>query len=199
MRRLAGRTARDEAWRLIAATEKGDVVEGKRSLKQVRFPHRTWTIVLDQYTVSTGKSSATYTRVRALVHQTVDFRFGFYRENIMTRVGKFFGMRDVETANPLLDRDYLVRTNDPALIRSLVGSSRIPELLAQQPSGKLELARFRGRIGNRPVGVAELRWHTQAIITDARQLTLLVQTFRETLDRLVRIRAAREASVDYDL
>ena len=56
MRRLRGRTARDEAWRLVAAREDGRPIEGKRSLKQVRFAHRSWTIVLDQYTVSTGKS-----------------------------------------------------------------------------------------------------------------------------------------------
>ena len=199
MRRLRGRTARDEAWRLVAAREDGRPIEGKRSLKQVRFAHRSWTIVLDQYTVSTGKSSTTYTRLRALAHQSRDFRFGLYRENVMTRVGKFFGMRDVETGNPLLDRDYLVRTTDAALMRSLVASSRLAELLAQQPSGKLELAKFRGRMWNRPTDVAELRWHTQAVISDARLLALLVQTFRETLDRLARVQATREAPVDYEL
>ena len=144
MKRLRGRSARDEAWRAVAAREGGESVEGKRSLAQVRFDHRAWTIILDQYTVSTGKSSTTYTRMRTLLEPCLEFRFAMYRENFMTRAGKLLGMRDVETANPLLDRDYLIRTNDEKMIRSLVASSRIPELMAQQPTGKFELVKFRG-------------------------------------------------------
>jgi hypothetical protein len=199
MRRLLGRSARDEAWRTVATRENGEVVAGKNSLKQVRFPHRAWTVILDQYTVSTGKSSTTYTRMRVIVPARRDFRFGLRRENFMTRIGKFFGMRDVETANPLLDRDYLVRTNDEAMIRSLIASSRIPELLTQQPSGTLELAKFRGRWRNRPENVSELRWVTASVLTDPYRLTLLVQVFRETLDRLSRIGAIEETAANYDL
>jgi hypothetical protein len=137
--------------------------------------------------------------MRVIVPSRRDFRFGLHRENFMTRLGKFFGMRDVETANPLLDRDYLVRTNDEAMIRSLIASSRIPELLAQQPSGTLELAKFRGRWRNRPENVSELRWVTPSVLTDPHRLTLLVQVFRETLDRLSRIGAIEETAVNYEL
>lgn len=197
MRRLHERDARDQAWRTVAADENGEPIAAKGSLAQVRFPHRLWPIVLDQYAVSTGETTTTYTRLRTLLNERSEFRFAFYRESFMTRVGKFFGMRDVETGNPLLDRDYLVRTNDEAMIRALVMSSRIPELLVHQTSGKLELKKFRGRWRNRPENVAELSWHTVGVIQDARTLALLVQTLRETLDRLSSIGAAHETAVEY--
>jgi hypothetical protein len=165
----------------------------------VVFAHRHWKIVLDTYTVSTGNSSTTYTRVRALFEPNLPFRFAFIRENVFTRIGKFFGMKDVETGNPLLDRDYLVRTDNESMVRALVSRSRLPDLLAQQPSGKLEIAKFRGKKKPRPERAAELRWQTGSVIRDPLRLQQLVTVFRETLDGLERIGAATESTIDYAL
>lgn len=197
MRWLKGREERDAAWRAVAARENGSLVERKDSLKQVHFPHHNWDIVLDQYTVSTGNSSQTYTRLRSLVNARADFRFGLYRENFIVRVGKLLGLRDVTTGNPLLDRDYLVRTNDEDRIRRLVIGSHLPELLAQQPGGKLELVRFRGSWRNRPENVSELRWLSTGVLRDPRRIELLVALFRETLDRLAAIGAIDTSQVAF--
>jgi hypothetical protein len=195
----SGREARDDAWRNVAQSQKGDVVAGKRWLKKVRFDHHVWTVVLDQYTVSTGKSSATYTRLRALYEPGQPFRFKMYRENVLARIGKFLGMQDVQTGDPLLDRDYIVRTDNESMIRSLVAGSRIGELLVGQRTGKLETASFRGRRKPRPERAAELRWQTGGVVKDPERLRQLVELFRETLDRMAKIGAAREVRVPYEL
>lgn len=166
---------------------------------KVVFAHRHWNIVLDTYTVSTGKSTTTYTRIRALFEPNLPFRFAFIRETFLTRVGKFLGMKDVETANPLLDRDYLVRTDNESMVRALVSGSHIAELLVQQPSGTLEIVKFRGRRSPRPERAAELRWRTGSVIRDPYRLEQLVALFRETLDRLERIGGATDSRIDYPL
>jgi hypothetical protein len=195
----AGRITRDEAWRSVAAAEGGELVEGRRKLKQVRFPHEVWTIVLDEYVVSTGKSTHTYTRLRALFEPHLEFRFALFRENIFGRIGKLFGMQDAHTGDVLLDRDYIVRTDNESMMRSLVAGSRIGAALVAQKSGRFEIAKFRGRRKPRPERAAELRWVAGGVIKDADRLRQLVALFRETLDRLAQIGAARATRVDYQL
>jgi hypothetical protein len=193
------RGTRDDAWRTVAQEQNGEAVEGRRKLKQVRFPHRAWLIVLDQYTVSTGKSTHVYTRLRALFEPHLEFRFAIFRENFFARVAKFFGMQDVHTGDVLLDRDYVVRTDNESMMRSLVAGSRIGSLLIAQKSGKLEIAKFRGRKKPRPERAAELRWVAGGVIKDADRLRLAVDLLRATLDRMREIGAAREGGIDYEL
>ena len=58
--------SKDEIWQQFSAAIGGSIVAGgywKGSM--VEAAHGQWIITLDTYTVSTGKSSVTYTRMRA--------------------------------------------------------------------------------------------------------------------------------------
>ncbi len=56
---------------------------------------RGWTITLDTYAVSTGKSTVTYTRIRAPYVSKDGFRFKIYRAGFFSRIGKLLGMQDI--------------------------------------------------------------------------------------------------------
>ena len=48
------------------------------------------------YTVSTGKTTIVFTRMRAPYVNPNSFRFTIYRKGFFSGIGKFFGMQDIE-------------------------------------------------------------------------------------------------------
>jgi hypothetical protein len=73
---------------------------------------KEWTITLDTYTVSTGKSHVTYTRMRAPYVNADGFRFKIYRKNVFSGIGKYLGMQDLEVGYPEFDNDFIIKGND---------------------------------------------------------------------------------------
>lgn len=68
-------------------------------------------VVLDAYTVSTGKSSTTYTRLR--VTPAIDPGLELNQEGLLAAVGKALGARDLEIGDPHFDQEVRVRTRTP--------------------------------------------------------------------------------------
>ena len=89
LRQLFG-PSKDEIWRQLAHEIKANYVDGgfwNGSKVQAQF--KEWTITLDTYVVSTGKSAITYTRLRAPYVNADQFRFTVYRKSIFTGIAKF--------------------------------------------------------------------------------------------------------------
>jgi hypothetical protein len=192
--------SREEAWRLFAQQHGGRIVTSKLGrVRSVRFTHGAWTVIFDTYTVSNGKSSTTYTRVRSLVRAHSDFRFCLYRENVLTRVGKLFGMQDIHAGHPEVDRHFIVKSNNESLIRSLILHPAVHVPLLAQRGGRFELARFRGKFRNRPEGIAQLRYTVAKVMKDPESLAGLLELMRGTLDQLARVGATSSAAVEYVL
>ena len=59
--------SRDEIWQQVAAAVGGNMTEGGfwSGSSKVNAVHGQWIVTLDTYTVSTGKSSIAYPRMRA--------------------------------------------------------------------------------------------------------------------------------------
>jgi hypothetical protein len=191
---------RDDIWRSFARKHGAQAVDGRGGkLKQIRSTHAAWTISLDTYVVSTGNSSTTYTRARALVNASSDLRFKLYRENAFTRLGTMLGMQDVHAGNPELDAKYVVRSNNESMIRSLLIDSRVYHPLLALPKASFELARFRGKVGNRPRGVAELRVLVGGAVDDPATLDRMLDLLRASLEQLARMGAITATPVDYPL
>src|SRR4051812_46952353 len=53
-----------------------------------------WTVTLDTYTVSTGKSTVTFTRLRAPFVNRDRFRMKIYRAGVLSELGRLLGFRD---------------------------------------------------------------------------------------------------------
>jgi hypothetical protein len=100
LRKLFG-PSKEEVWQQLcneigAEYINNEIWKGDKVVAKVK----DWTITLDTYTVSTGKSHVTYTRMRAPYVNADGFRFKIYRKNIFSGIGKYFGMKDLEIGYP---------------------------------------------------------------------------------------------------
>ena len=188
--------SRDEIWQQFAAAVGGNMTEGGFwSGGKVEAAHGQWIVTLDTYTVSTGKSSITYTRMRAPYVNPDGFQFTIYRRGIFSDIGKWLGMQDVEVGEPQFDEDFIIKGNDEAKLRRLFADAKLRELISAQPTihfcVKDDENRFWGG-RNFPPDVDELYFQVTGVIKDVDRLKLLYGLFSETLDELCRMGAAYE-------
>jgi hypothetical protein len=191
MRRWFG-PSKEEIWRQLAAETNARFVEGG-FLKgdKVEVSHGEWTVTLDTFAVSTGKTVIVFTRMAAPYVNPSGFRFTVYRRGFFTSVAKFFGMQDIETGDPAFDEDFVVKSTDEAKVRQLFTNPKIRALLAKQPEMHLTVKDDEGWFGRAfPDGVDALHFHVGGVIKDVERLKLLYDLFAETLDELCRIGAA---------
>lgn len=178
--------SKEEIWRQLSHELCGDFQEGGVwGVDRVQVRHEDWVITLDHYTVSTGKSSVTYTRMRAPFVNPSLFRFTVYRANIFTGLGKLFGMQDIEVGNPFFDDAFVIQGNQPERVRSLFQNPRLVDLIMPHPQFHLAVMDDEGWFGARfPDGVDQLWFQVVGIIKDLVLLRLLFDTFITVLNTL---------------
>jgi len=184
--------SKDEVWRQLAAEIGADWVEGGFWKGNKVVAHvKEWEVVLDTYTVSTGKTHVIYTRMRAPYVNPGSFRFTIYRRGPFTWLGKKLGMQDVEIGYSDFDRDFVIKSNDEGKIREMLDDGRIRDLIQQQPTINLAVKDDEGWFGaSFPEGVDELCFQVIGIITDPARLKAVFDLFAALLDDLCRIGAA---------
>ena len=193
--------SRDEIWRRLSEELGAEYVDGGfcRSAR-VEAAHGEWRMTLDTYTVSTGKTSVVYTRMRAPYVNPDEFRFTIYRRGVFSDVGRFFGMQDLEVGDPAFDRDFIVKGTDEARLRSLFSSPRLREVLQRQPAVHLSVKDDEGWLGTRfPDRVDVLAFVVVGVIKDIERLKAFYELFAVTLDELCRIGAAYESDPEVRL
>lgn len=193
--------SKQEIWRQLSEQIGGRYIES-RLLKgdRVEASHGEWTVTLDTYTVSTGKSSHVYTRLRAPYVNPGGFRFTVYRKSVFTGLGKRFGMQDIEIGDMQFDEDFVVKATDESLVRQLLSNARLRELIAQQPDINFSVKDDEGWFGPKfPEGVDELYFVAHGVIKDVDRLKLLYELFAGTLDELCRMGSAYAGAVDVKL
>jgi hypothetical protein len=167
---------------------------------KVQADHGQWTITLDTFTVSNGKTSTTYTRLRAPYVNKDNFRFTIYRAGFFTELGKLFGMQDVEVGYPEFDEAFVIKGNDEMKLQALFANPTIRELIERQPTIHLTVKDDEGWFGKTfPEGVDELYFCVIGVIRDLERLKLLFDLFAETLNHLCRIGSAYEDDPQLEL
>jgi hypothetical protein len=193
LRQLFG-PSRDEVWQKLSHEIGGDFNDGgfwKGSKLQIE--HGEWTITLDTYTVSTGKSSTTYTRIRAPYINRDNFRFTIYRKSIFSGIGKMLGMQDVEIGDSQFDEDFIIKGNNEHQLRYLFANDKIRRSISTQPHIHLQVKDDEGYFGSKfPQGVDELYFQTVGVIKDTQRLKQLFELFAEVLNHLCHIGSAYE-------
>jgi hypothetical protein len=186
--------SRKEIWQQFCAQTGSNFVEGGFwKSDKVEAAHNQWTVTLDLFVVSTGKSSVTYTRMRAPYVNSDSFRFTIYRKGIFTEIGKWFGMQDVTVGYEDFDRDFVIKGNDEQKLRKLFSSQKIRDLIAAQPDISFAVKDDEGFWSkNFPEEVDELYFQVVGVIKDVERLKLLYDLFAETLDELFRMGSAYE-------
>ncbi len=186
--------SKEEVWQQLCFEIGGRFVDGGfwKGDKVVARANN-WTITLDTYTVSTGKSRTTYTRIRAPYVNKDGFRFTIYREGFFSKIGKIFGMQDILVGHPEFDNAYIIKGNDEYKVQMLFANPRIRQLIQRQPSIHFQVKDDEGWFSARfPNGVDELYFQVVGVIKDIERLKILFELFAETLNHLCHIGSAYE-------
>jgi hypothetical protein len=186
--------SRQEIWHQLSDQTGARYVDGGWwKSDKVESTRGQWTVTLDTYTVSTGKVTIVYTRMRAPYVNPDGFRFTVYRRGLFSDIGKWFGMQDVEVGFQPFDEIFIIKGTSEGKLRQLFANARIRELLAKQPEIRFEVKDDEGWFGQTfPEGVDELSFMVAGIIKDVDRLKHLFDLFAETLDELCRIGSAYE-------
>jgi hypothetical protein len=186
--------SKEEIWQQLCSEIGADFVQGgfwRGDKVQARV--KEWVITLDTYTVSNGKTSTTYTRMRAPYVNRDGFRFTIYRKGLFSELGKLLGMQDIEIGDPEFDRDFIIKGDNEAQVLALFANPKIRQLIQAQPSICLQVKDDEGWFSKSfPEGVDELYFQVIGIIKDVERLKSLYELFAETLDHLCRIGSAYE-------
>jgi hypothetical protein len=186
--------SKKEVWESLARQISGEYVDGGffgRTKVVVDTAH--WKITLDTYTVSNGKTSTTYTRLRAPYVNRDGFRFYVARSGLFTPVGEMLGFGDIRVGHPTFDEAFVLKGNDETKVRLLFSDPQIMQLLAAQPRVKFEVRDDEGWFASRfPNGVDELYFSAYGIIKDISRLRALFDLFAAVLHRLCAIGSAYE-------
>jgi hypothetical protein len=182
---------KDEAWRQLSREIGAEFIEGGLwSGSKVQAQAGAWTITLDLYTVSRGKDSSSYTRMRAPFVNRGGFHFEVYRKGIFSALGKRLGMQDIEIGHPAFDEAFIIKGADEGKVRELFANPRLRALIGSQPAIHLQVKDDEGWFGARfPDGVDELYFIADGTIRNIDRLKALYELFAECLDQLCRIDA----------
>jgi len=152
---------------------------------------KDWIITLDTYTVSTGKSSVTYTRMRAPFVNKDGFRLKIYRAGLFSEIGKLLGMQDITVGYPDFDENFVIKGNNEEKVKALFSNAEIRRLIELHPRFYLEVKDDEGWFGESfPEGVDELYFSVPGVIKDIDLLKALFDLFAEVLDQLCLIDSA---------
>ena len=189
--------SRKEIWQKLSGEVGGRFHEGDLftpTAVQVRADD--WIITLDTFTVSTGQSSQTYTRLRAPYFNPEGFRFEIYRASLFSELGKGLGMQDIEVGHPRFDEDFVIKGNAPGRVRRFFDNEEIRRLIAAQPKIRLSVKAHEGWLSKFPAGVDELHFQSTGVIKDLARLRTLFDLFAEVLQELCHEGEAYEDDVE---
>ena len=177
-------TSRKEAWRQLSEEINASYVEGG-SFKgpRIEYKHNSWTIYLDTYTVSTGKSNITYTRMRLPFINQKKFLFKVYRKGVFSGIGKALGMQDIEVGWDYFDNNFVIKGNDEILLRRFFQNHNIRALIDKQRKIVLEVKDNEGRFGPKfNDNESELYFVVTGVIKDKERLKNLFELFKKVID-----------------
>ncbi|EGW36224.1 hypothetical protein [Desulfosporosinus sp. OT] len=186
--------SKEEVWTRVsdeieANFVNGGLFGGNKIIAKVK----EWVITLDTFTVSDGKTSTTFTRLRAPYVNKDGFRFKIYRKGLFSNLGKLFGLQDIKVGFLEFDEEFIIKGNDPDKLTKLFSNSKIRELIQLQRDISLEVKDDEGWFGTEfPQGVDELYFQAYGIIKDANRLKNLYYLFAELLNQLCLIDSAYE-------
>jgi hypothetical protein len=184
-----------EIWNLLAQQIGARFTQGEGWTGRSRVDAQVgqWVVTLDTFTVSTGKSHVTFTRMRAPFVNRDGFRFTISRAGIFSPIAAMLGFQDVEIGDAAFDAAFVVKTGDETRVRTFLADADLRHKLMLQPTLTLSVLDDEGWFGTKfPQGVDELKFHTVGVIKDIERLQNLFDLFAATLNRLCRIGSAYE-------
>ena len=191
LRELFG-PSKDEIWSQLSQEIGADYQKGGFFTPgKVTVTHKQWEITLDTYTVSDGKTSHTYTRLRAPYVNQDGFRFNIYRKSVFSGLGKLLGMQDIEIGDAFFDEEFIIQGTPEEQVRRLLQNADICQRIQNQPNIHFQVKDDEGWFRKKfPEGVDELYFQTYGVIKDKQRLKDLFDLFSLVLEELCRMGSA---------
>ena len=178
-----------EAWNKISNEIGAEYKKGsffKSSVLELNY--KEWIITLDYYTVSTGNSAVTYTRMRSPLSSKNNFYFNIYRENMFSSIRKKFGMEDVIIEDKNFDEKFIIQSNDKDKIKLILQDDKLKNLIHSQPRISFKIKDNKGWFSKYfPKGADELHFQCPMVIKDEKLLKNLFKMFSRFLDILIQL------------
>jgi hypothetical protein len=183
---VPGRYTKPESWAALAVREGGLIEPGRgQRIRLVTFPHRLWSITLEEYTESSGETSQKFTRFRVRYCDRSAFRLRIIEVNVFLRIAKRFGLQDIAVPAPALDERFVIRSSNESVVRSLVLSPAVQEPLLALRRVRVAAVGVRRRLRTVP-DVSELRCYVPGRVKEEERLCRMLRLTRALLDGLAR-------------
>ena len=179
-----------EVWQQLAVEINADFIKGgfaKSARVEKKF--KNWTILLDTYTVNTGRSSVTYTRMRVPYKRENDIQFKLGRKNVFSGLGRMFGLPLIETYDYDFDDKFVLKGNDESVIKDIFQNQSIKERIKCQ---KRLIFRTKPYKEKKSHTDSELYFQMTGVLKDVEKLKNLFLLFSEFMDELTRAGVASE-------
>ncbi|MDQ3264545.1 MAG: hypothetical protein M3Y59_12920 [Myxococcota bacterium] len=117
------------------------------------------------------------------------FHFSVGRAHLFSPLARWLGFQDVTIGDPEFDAAFVIKTNQEAKVRALLGHPRLRSLLLRQPHVTFEIQRGTPALFGQglPEGVDHLSFVSPGVIKDLDQLKSLFLMFSVALQQLDRI------------
>ena len=173
-----------EVWQQLAVEVNAEYVKGGFAKSaRVEKSYNNWTILLDTYTVNTGKSSVTYTRMRVPYIRENDIQFKLSRKNIFSGIGRMFGMPLIETYDYDFDDEFVLKGNDETVIKEIFLNQSIKDMIKFQKRLILKVKPYKVK---KSLTDSELYFQMTGVLKDMDKLKSLFNLFSALMDELVK-------------
>lgn len=171
-----------EVWQQLANEINAEFIKGSFAKSaRVEKKYKHWIILLDTYTVNTGKSSVTYTRMRIPFRRENDITFKLSRKNIFSGLGSMFGMPLIGTYDYDFDDEFVIKGNDESVIRDIFQNQGIKDKIKLQKKLNLKVTPYKEK--KSPTD-SELYFQMTGVLKDIEKLKNLFDLFSELMDEL---------------
>lgn len=173
-------------WKKLAEETDGTFTEGyswNSDFTTIKYKNRQ--IVLDNYTLWSGKYSSEITRVITPIQLKSNFKFEIYREGFIRKIEKLFGAQDIEIGNPNFDKAFIIKSNNEFKIKSILQNKELRKLIEIQKDVNIQILDVKGIWENKlPSNEFELSYFSDGKIDDLEILKSLIELFKILLDEL---------------
>ena len=175
------RRAQERAWREVGERtgltfEPGTAYLGGlvRTPPRVTGTYRRHPLTLDTFTRGSGKSRTTYTRLVLFVNNAANVYLALYQESVFSKIGKFFGMQDIQVGDEEVDRRFIIKSKPESFAAGLFTGISLRERLLQ------------ARVLNVEVDGRELTFEQVGVLTDVDYLKFLFDLLTELAEAVER-------------
>ncbi len=129
-------------------------------------------MTLDIYSLPSGDSSTTYTRLKAALQDMQGFQFSLTKKGLVSKLDKALGAKEIATGDAEFDRAFVIRGKEEARVRALFANEKIRQLLQTERSAT-------GFLRN---NVLDLE--VEGDLKDIERLKTLFEVFEEMINQL---------------